>query len=478
MKTLKYIALGFLAIAGFTLQSCSDSDDYDVKGDPRTFIYIDHNAADEVYFNVAHTPLGNFGTDIYAEFPIKIQYLQSSPTEVKLVVDNSLIEDFCTKNATELQTLGVEVSELPAEVLAVLQLSKTIIPAGSYEGEGPLTVSLPNEYWSLLTEPYYVVPLRVESFVKKDVRGSEDYGVAYLIISTTDKIAKFVEHNAANAIVHTPAGVITSDVNGNFNVSLNYALTEDIDVTAVPNNDLVSLYNMNNGANAQAFPDEFVSQFVITPAVVPAESTASAGSIDVFLPSSVAETLPVGSYVLPLNLKYTYSTGDVVVDEDEVAYVVLDVIEDSRMVKPNGDASDMLGTEVSSYSGWSSDPANLFRSNGSVNTNYSLGSSSPATFTVTMPQEYNVTGIRIIPMYGSWGYTATLLQLEVSTDGSSWMDCGTLEGDELTWQSGGRYYYPLYGAVPAKYLRVTVTVETAAYGSYYNRLQGFAVYTE
>ena len=478
MKTLKYFALGLLALAGLALQSCNDSKEYDVKGDSRSYIYIDFSADREYVFNVAHTPLGDFGDNIFVELPVKIQYPESTPTDVKLIVDNSLIPNFRKKYASELEELGVDFSALPDEVLNGLELTNTVIPAGSYDGEEPLTMTIPQELTVFLTDPYYVVPLRVESFVKKDVRGSEEQGVAYVIIATGNKVAYYRSpYQSTNKIILTPVGVITSDVSGQFNAGLHYALPEDVELEAVVNNDLITAYNMDNGTDCVAFPDEVINQFEISSTVVPAGETYAASTIDVFLPSSVAETLPTGNYVLPLNLKTVYPSGDELIDEEEVVYAVLNIVEDTRLVKANGTPSDMLGTRLSSYAGWTSNPSGLFRSNGGVNSNYSLGSTRPGVFTVDMQSERNVTGFYARPYYGQYGYLAYVLGLEVSLDGSTWTDCGLLEEDEITFQSGYGYYV-LYGPVTARYLRVTIDPIAADFGTSYNRITGFGVWVQ
>ena len=469
MKTLKYLALGFLAIAGLTLQSCNHDDSYDVRGERGTFVYIDNAVSHVKEVSLYHSPVGEFG-QLSASFPVKVQYAVNADLTVTPKVDNNLVAKYNEEHETEF-------AAFPAEAISALDLVGTVIKKGNYTAESEVEVSLSEEFFPLLPEPEYLLPVRMTVFSPVDVRGSEDYGVYYIIVHTSSKMVAFTGNLVSkHTIVDTPVGRSGGNVTGSFRAMIREIVESDVEVTLVPNNELVNEYNVEYSAGASALPAAALNALEITGATISAGASQS-GQMTAALPDDVALALPVGEYVVPMNLKYTYATGDVVVDEEQVVYLYINVFADTRLVRANGTASDMLGSRITSYSGWTSNPSGLIKSNGSINTNWSMGSEVPATFIVDMQQERTFTGFTFNPMYASW-YGHGLAALEVSTDGNNWTECGKLAEDEI-YQSGSTCYYTLYGPVVARYLKVTVEVPIAAqYGTYYNRLQGFAVYVD
>ncbi len=456
MKTLKYFALGLLAVAGLTLQSCGNDDHYDVNGDPRTFVYIDFNTPRLVEFNVTHTPVGHFG-EIAASFPVKIQYAVEGPTEVKFTVDNTLIDAFNAEN-------GTDYLECPAEVLAGLELTSTVIPAGSYEGNEPLTVTLPEEYFSLLTEAGYVIPLRATSFVKKDVRGSEEHGIVYLVINTSGDEGFFSTLTSTAEIVRTPVSVIGT-IDNNFSVGLQNVLTSDVEVTGVYDNSLITTYNVNNGTGYQELPAAVRNALEITPATIAAGDAT--GTINISLTDpSLASQLTEDGYVYPMRLQLTYSNGDVVVQEEEIAYLI--VTTSYKVVNEGAGPGSLLGSQISTDEvlTWTVDHDQM----SSITNPSDWNTWDSGTYIIDMKTTHNISGLSFIPPYSNYAWSVTA-NVSLSTDGATWIECG--ETSSMA-KSNRWFYYVLYGAIPAQYIKLTF--KTDLWGWYDFGFDGITFY--
>ena len=88
-----------LAPCSLLLTSCSDDEQYDVVGNPDNLVYFKANADNTFHGMVIHTPVGDFG-DINAKFPVRILRPARQNTQVKAVVDYTMVDAYNEANGT------------------------------------------------------------------------------------------------------------------------------------------------------------------------------------------------------------------------------------------------------------------------------------------------------------------------------------------------------------------------------------------
>lgn len=78
--------------------------------------------------------------------------------------------------------------------------------------------------------------------------------------------------------------------------------------------------------------------------------------------------------------------------------------------------------------------------------------------------------------YGGWWYEEyyfSHLDMQYSTDGSTWNDMGSADEADMV-KSGGYQYLALYGAVPMRYLKIQFTSGSSSVSS----LAELGIYTQ
>jgi len=182
---LKYIALGFIAVAAFSLQSCSSDESYDVVGNPNNLFYIKASSSasspNTLAYQVVHTPVGDFGA-FSAQYPVLCTRPSSGNATIKTEIDNSLIDAYNTK-------YGTSYKQFPAGTLDVSKMNVTMLK-DSCKGKDSITVSVSKDNLVKLTESGYIAPIRITSVEGANGSGSKDYGMAYLIVTTQTKLIK------------------------------------------------------------------------------------------------------------------------------------------------------------------------------------------------------------------------------------------------------------------------------------------------
>ena len=154
-----------------------------------------------------------------------------------------------------------------------------------------------------------------------------------------------------------------------------------------------------------------------------------------------------------------------------MAYILIDVSESLI----NDDATEVKGTAVT---GMTCIEAVNLNKDVFATSNWSfLQQSDNASFVVDLGATKNVSSILI-----SSG-AMNNAKIELSADNSSWKVVGnTSEHSGPSVGSGWYSYtaYVLYGAVSARYVRVTMSLDTNYWGWFYNycRLDAFNVYAE
>ena len=197
---LKYIALSFIAVAAFSLQSCSSDESYDVVGNPNNLFYIKANSSasspNTLSYQVVHTPVGDFG-EFSAQYPVLCTKPSSGNATVKAEIDNSLIDAYNAK-------YGTSYKQFPAGTLDVSKMNVTM-QKDSCKGKDSITVSVSKDNLAKLTESAYIAPIRITSVEGAKGLGSQDYGIAYLVVTTSTKLIK------ANAGSSDISGTLITD---------------------------------------------------------------------------------------------------------------------------------------------------------------------------------------------------------------------------------------------------------------------------
>ncbi|NLI36704.1 MAG: DUF1735 domain-containing protein [Bacteroidales bacterium] len=182
---LKYIALSFIAVAAFSLQSCSSDEGYDVVGNPNNLFYIKASSSasspNTIVCQIIHTPVAELGT-VRAQYPVLCTKPSSGDATVKAEIDNSLIDAYNTK-------YGTSYKQFPTGTLDVSKMSVTILK-DSCKGQDSITISVSKDNLAKLTESGYIAPIRITSVDGANGLGSKDYGIAYLVVTTQTKLFK------------------------------------------------------------------------------------------------------------------------------------------------------------------------------------------------------------------------------------------------------------------------------------------------
>jgi hypothetical protein len=92
---------------------------------------------------------------------------------------------------------------------------------------------------------------------------------------------------------------------------------------------------------------------------------------------------------------------------------------------------------------------------------------SNTPFVIDMQAVKNVGGIGLQGMYANYYlsyYGINSCKLELSEDGNEWTNAGTASYDEMSSDSNGYQYFVLYGAVPARYIRLTLESRSSWWG--------------
>lgn len=454
---MKYFALSLLAVAGITLTSCSD-DSYDIKGDPNNYVFIYEHAQRYYDAYVYHTPVGDYG-DVKASFPAKIQRPQGGDVIVSAEADTTLVAQY---NATG--NNGTVAKSVPASVLRSLVVTPDTIPAGEYETKNNVTVEVPNNVLGELTEPLYVLPLRVKA---NGFTSSQDLGTAYLIIETTNDYAEFYGSTTKNcAIVRTPVGVF-GEISTSFTARVRTELSVPVTFTLKPDQSLVDAYNSEHGTDYQPLPDNIVNALQIGSTQVDANQVQGNEPITVSVDKSLAQSLTGKGYVLPLRL--VSSANGQSTETDKVCYLIV-TTEESLI---NDNATEILGTIVEDHDDWSCVSADIFNPDDfqeAFNTDWGGG---------WAPTQSRVSSGQVVVDFGDthkvssvmvhMEYVLNSAKFEVSTDNRNWTEIGSTSGHKTVRDDDYNEWLVLYGGVSARYMRITLNLDKDSWAWQYMR---------
>ncbi len=474
---MQYAALSLLAVAGISLTSCSDDESYDVYGNNQNFIYIAPQELKNGYTcEVMTTPAGVCG-QVKATVNAKLQYATKDTIKISAYVNGSqeLVDAYNKAHNTEYI--------LPSQdVLNAMQVLETsgIGANKTYSSKG-IIVQLPDAQVQQLkvedaeNAPTYIIPISLKfdgaegPGVERPFAVSEDNGTSYIIVKTSkaDDFTSITGNTTVkNGISKNKYGIF-GGISATFSFKNLIAVTGDMQGTLVADNSLVSTYNTEKGTNYSALPSNVLSQLVITPATVKEGDTEPETGITVTAPKEATNSLE-GTYVLPLRLKTTFANGTTV-DEDDVVYVVVEV--GTSMIKEISSPSDIVGTLISDYTGWTAkydsgteiNASELFDgdlTNGAQLRKDGSGGKTKVVI-VDMGATKNVSGFRFSryykSYYGWWAeeYYFSSVKIETSTDGSTWDEVGTVTESGMP-KKDGYQHCSFYGGVSSRYLRLSI----------------------
>lgn len=459
-----YIACGVLFLGAATLTGCSDDEAYDVDGSNNNLIYIDQSVAKVTECTVYHTPVGSYG-DITANVKTKLQYASADSITISAAPDTSMVSVYNKEYHGAATTV-------PADVLAAIQLEKTGVAAGANVASEPLRVTIPAEACARLSEPEYVVPLRLSAVKEgtldtdRPVVASEEMGVYYLAIHTTHDMVYLSGSNSAKcAIVRTPVGVF-GEVKADYNVGLHFQLDSEVKVSATVDNSLIDAYNAEHNKNYKALPANVAGAIEVTAATVAAGEVN--GSLHVALPTDLGRTLTEAGYVAPLRLVAEYANGTKVTLDSQVAYLVVTTEESLIQDEPTA----MLGTAVSDISAWKCISAvNYNKDELTLSTwKFSQMNIDNASFVVDFGAVHKVGAFKLSCSPGK------SFRFYLSEDNANWVDLGDVNGKDTYYEDWSNQWYVLYGAVKARYVKVEQTLDSSHWGWSYGNYSWGASY--
>ncbi len=464
--------LGTLCLTGMSLSSCSDEESYDVVGSNAEKVFFDPHASVTQQNEIYNTPAGVFGLAGGA-FTVLSQYAVDGRTiTVGGEVDNSLVASFNKQQAAESEGEAIVYNALPQDALSAVNIGQVKIEPGKNVGDTTLIVSVPSEKCTSLTEPYYVVPIRLK--VDNVSKGGSSYEPS---VRDTFNVVYAIIHNAGSdfiytdgtdtkscAIVTTPVGVF-GGIDAEFNVSVRANGDARFTVKGEIDNSLVADYNSKHGTNYEVLPSDVASKLQITDGVIaPGKLTTSPG-LKITDPTNAAYSLN-GSYLLALKRTFVYPNGQTA--ELPNVYVIIE----TKTSFINDDAKEISGTKGDGE-GWTAidctpnlNPDNfsgLFDGS-SRNRSWSIDSQDLdyATFTVDLGEEKNLCGFYL------GCYVLKYCEVEVSKDNKTWTQIGNTSEHKYVSKYDYTTYeqyleYVLYGYVGCRYVKFNVHFNTSNY---------------
>ena len=415
-----YMVAGLALVAGLGFTACSD-DEYDVKGNPNDLVFLNKATKKNFEGMIYHTPVGDIGSAT-ASFPAQIQRPVDGTVTVGAEPDTSYISKYNEAH-------GTSYIAAPQEVLNNLEVKTATIKAGEYTTTDSVEVSVRQSDFAKLTEPAYLIPLRVSA---KGAVGSEDQGVAYLVVKTGNDFLGFDNTTATTGVVNTPVGVfggISAEFLPKAVVSLG-----------------VDMSNTEHNTTYKALPNDVVSALTVEGTTIASTADAATTPIKVSAPDDKAQSLALGTYLLPM--KPVVKANGKEAELDKPVYVVVNVTQSLI----NDDAKEIVGSEI---------PADAFTCTAADGLDVNAFSTDGWSFT----EKKETAGFTLDSGDAIKDYT-----VEVSTDGNTWTSLGNTAGHSGPSVSAGWYSYTaymLYGAMKARYVKVSITPNLDYWGWQY-----------
>lgn len=267
-------------------------------------------------------------------------------------------------------------------------------------------------------------------------------------------------------VVNTPVGIITS-LKANIIVKATAAATGDTHVTLNVDKSLVDKYNEANGTSYLPIPDGAIT-LSSNSATIKKGALQSTDTIRATINEQMATNLndPNG-YLAPVVITNA-DNGMRPSSDAAVTYIHLTYAESCI----NDDATELVGTQmnlsqaanewklVSSDNFDESTFSNLFASD-SWSRYFGLKEKKDkASCVIDLGKTYNVSGFTIS------SYVMKNAYVEISTDQQKWTGLGSTSDHksvDITEGWDSTPWYVLYAGIPARYVRITLDVDTDSY---------------
>lgn len=161
IQLFKNIIYSILCISAFLLSSCSNDENYDIKGDTINRVYVNTPTVIKNIFDfkVIVTPVSTIG-NLKSTFVAYSTQFTSNDIKVTFDIDNSLVEKY---NATS----TIKYSPISSDLVTMLN-KQVVINKGDLSSKDSVTVTIPKEKIALLTQGNYVLPVKISSISQSD----------------------------------------------------------------------------------------------------------------------------------------------------------------------------------------------------------------------------------------------------------------------------------------------------------------------
>ena len=129
---------------------------------------------------IVRTPVGIFG-GISGKFDVSLHHAVDGDVKVSAVADNKLIALYNSEK-------GTNYMALPTNVLSALTLTSGTIKSGQTAADPVISVSIPNDVAKTLTEPGYILPLRLQVTYSNGTAQTVENSIAYLVVKTLESL--------------------------------------------------------------------------------------------------------------------------------------------------------------------------------------------------------------------------------------------------------------------------------------------------
>ncbi|MCH4148555.1 MAG: DUF1735 domain-containing protein [Prevotella sp.] len=130
--------------------------------------------------SIVRTPVGVFG-GISGNFNVSLHHAIEGDMKVTAVADNSLIDKYNSEK-------GTSYIALPASVTSAMTITPGTITSGKTAADPTISVSVPNDVAKALTEPGYILPLRLQVTYSNGTTQTVENSVAYLVVTTRESL--------------------------------------------------------------------------------------------------------------------------------------------------------------------------------------------------------------------------------------------------------------------------------------------------
>ena len=190
-----------LCLGALCLSSCDDDEQYDVVGQQGSRVYVNFGSTDGIRnlvgaAEIIHTPVGEIGGNTSATFAVSCAGRPAGPVEVSFAYQPDEVAAFNEQHETSYAALPEGCLEMGVLCLPdeegnrELNTARTTvgIPAGELKSADSLTLRIPERAWASLTEPAYLIPVRIVSVSGAQLAANEGYDRAYALVNTSVRL--------------------------------------------------------------------------------------------------------------------------------------------------------------------------------------------------------------------------------------------------------------------------------------------------